>query len=113
MPGSPDWAAIFSPNGTLLGEGDIVLRTNYSKTLTRIAEDGVEAFYSRDSPIAQALVSKVKSEGGILSLDDLENYEIRVARALEGSYRGMKVYTTAAPTSGYATPPSFVESVLD
>lgn len=100
MPSYPDWAAIFAPNGTLLEEGDMIHRTTYAETLTTIANEGVKAFYSRTSPIAQALVQKVQAEGGILTLDDLENYEVRVARALEGTYRGRKVYTTGAPTSG-------------
>lgn len=85
----------------MLGEGDMVRRTNYSRTLTTIADQGVKAFYSHGSPIAQALAAKVQAEGGILTVDDLEKYEVRVARALEGTYRGTKVYTTHAPTSGY------------
>ena len=32
--------------------------------------------------------------------EDLANYEVKVSRALEGSYRGQKIYTTHAPTSG-------------
>lgn len=100
IPGYPDWAAVFAPNGTVLGEGDIIRRTTYAQTLTTIANEGISAFYSRDSPIAQALVAKVQEEGGILTLDDLEEYEVRVARALEGTYHGRKVYTTSAPTSG-------------
>ena len=32
--------------------------------------------------------------------DDLVNYEVKVSRALEGTYRSRKVYTTHAPTSG-------------
>ncbi|KAG8850362.1 hypothetical protein FRB96_000426 [Tulasnella sp. 330] len=102
MPDIPDWAAVFAPNGTLLEEGDMVHRTAYAETLTAIANEGISAFYSRHSPIAQALVAKVQKEGGIMTLDDLEEYEVRVERALEGTYHGRKVYTTSAPTSGPA-----------
>lgn len=35
-----------------------------------------------------------------MTLDDLKNYEANVYRAIEGSYRGRKVWTTGAPTSG-------------
>lgn len=31
---------------------------------------------------------------------DLDNYEVKVQPALEGTYRGRKIYTTHAPTSG-------------
>lgn len=35
-----------------------------------------------------------------MTLQDLADYEVKVQPALEGSYRGRKVYTTHAPTSG-------------
>lgn len=98
---SEDWASIFAPNGTLLKEGDFIQRTTFSRTLTTIAEKGaIDGFYSRDSWVAKAMVEKVQREGGILDFDDLEKYELKIERALEGSYRGKKVYTTGAPTSG-------------
>lgn len=51
-------------------------------------------------PIADALVQKIAATGGILSHIDLERYKVKVTQALEGTYRGRKVYTTHAPTSG-------------
>lgn len=97
---SPDWMDVFGPNGTLLREGDMIHRTNFAVTLETIANLGVDAFYSPGSPIAQAFVNKVRKEGGIMTLEDLDNYQVRVAEALEGTYRGKKIYTTGAPTSG-------------
>jgi gamma-glutamyltranspeptidase / glutathione hydrolase / leukotriene-C4 hydrolase len=35
-----------------------------------------------------------------MSYGDLTNYTVKVQRALEGTYRGRRVYTTHAPTSG-------------
>lgn len=43
---------------------------------------------------------KARLTGGILSKEDLANYTVKVERALEGTYRGKKIYTTHAPTSG-------------
>jgi gamma-glutamyltranspeptidase/glutathione hydrolase/leukotriene-C4 hydrolase len=48
MLGEPDWSAIFAPQGRLLKEGEIIRRTNLSRTLATIAEEGVDAFYSVD-----------------------------------------------------------------
>lgn len=42
----------------------------------------------------------VKSTGGILTHADLESYKVKVEPALVGTYRGRKVYTPHAPTSG-------------
>ncbi|GLB37095.1 putative gamma-glutamyltranspeptidase [Lyophyllum shimeji] len=98
MLNNPDWSAIFAPNGILLREGDVIRRTNLSRTLGLVARDGSSAFYQ--GPIGDSLVRKVRSTGGILSHADLRNYSVKVRPALRGTYRGKKVYTTHAPTSG-------------
>ncbi|KAF8893384.1 gamma-glutamyltranspeptidase [Infundibulicybe gibba] len=95
---NPDWKPIFAPAGNLLKEGEVIRRTNLSRTLTILASEGSRAFYQ--GPIADAIIRKVRSTGGILSHSDLKNYKVKVERALEGSYRGKRVYTTHAPTSG-------------
>ncbi|KAJ6593887.1 gamma-glutamyltranspeptidase [Mycena capillaripes] len=95
---NPDWSAVFAPRGTFLREGDVIKRTNYSRTLATIASQGPDAFYK--GPIADSLIRKVRATGGILSHGDLENYTVRVDHALQGTYRGRKVYTSQAPTSG-------------
>jgi len=93
-----DWSRIFAPNGVLLTEGDTIQRVNLSRTLSLIAERGPNAFYQGE--IADAIIGKIRDEGGIVTHEDLTNYEVKVSRALEGTYRGRKIYTTHAPTSG-------------
>ncbi|KAJ7783168.1 gamma-glutamyltranspeptidase [Mycena metata] len=98
MLGNPDWSAVFAPRGRFLREGDVIRRTNFSRTLATIASEGPDAFYK--GPIADALVRKVRETGGILSHADLENYRVKVEPALKGTYRGRKVYTGHAPGAG-------------
>ena len=98
MLNEPDWSAIFAPSGRLLREGDTIRRENLSRTLYTIAEQGPDAFYK--GPIADAFVAKVQETGGIMTQEDMESYQVKVSRALEGTYRGKKVYTPHAPTSG-------------
>ena len=50
--------------------------------------------------IANSIVRKVQSTGGILSHTDLEDYGVKVQPALEGSYRNRRIMTTHTPTSG-------------
>ncbi|KAN0129765.1 Gamma-glutamyltranspeptidase [Lactarius tabidus] len=95
---NPDWSHIFAPNGVLLEEGDTIQRVNLSRTLSVIAEQGPDAFHRGE--IADAIINKIRAEDGIMTQEDLANYEVKVSRALEGTYRGQKVYTTHAPTSG-------------
>ena len=35
-----------------------------------------------------------------MTQEDLDQYEVKVDRALQGKYRGRTIYTTHAPTSG-------------
>ena len=95
---NPDWAHIFSPNGVLLKEGDIIQNVNLSRTLGLIADRGPDAFYQGETP--DAIITKIRAEGGIMTHEDLINYKVNVTSALEGTYRGLKVYTSHAPTSG-------------
>jgi len=118
MLNNPDWGAIFAPEGRLLKEGEIIRSPNLSRTLSVIAEEGPDAFYkvawliSRcewllineiQGPIADSIVRKVRMTGGILSHKDMETYSVIVEHALKGNYRGKKIYTTHAPTSGPGT----------
>ncbi|KAF7315733.1 Sec7-like domain belongs to guanine nucleotide exchange factors [Mycena indigotica] len=98
MLGNPDWSAIFAPGGKFLRKGDAIQRRNYSRTLATIASEGPDAFYK--GPIADSLVKKVHATGGILSHSDLANYRVKVTHALQGTYRGRKIYTSHAPASG-------------
>ncbi|RDB16957.1 Gamma-glutamyltranspeptidase 1 [Hypsizygus marmoreus] len=98
MLNNPDWSSIFAPKGVFLREGEIIRRTNLARTLEVISKEGADALYK--GPIADSIVRKVRATGGILSHADLEGYSVKVARALEGTYRGRKVYTSHAPTSG-------------
>lgn len=98
MLNNPDWSAVFAPNGVFLKEGEMIRRRNLAQTLRIIADHGADAFYK--GPIAEAIVNKANSTGGILSLADLENYSVKVQRAIEGSYNGRRIMTTDAPTSG-------------
>lgn len=42
---NPDWSSVFAPEGRFLKEGELIQRTNYSRTLTTVAEEGADAFY--------------------------------------------------------------------
>lgn len=93
-----DWRPIFAPEGRMLLEGETIRRTNYSRTLSAIASAGPDVFYK--GPIADSIIRKIQATGGIMTNEDLENYTVKVDRALQGTYHDKKVYTSHAPTSG-------------
>ncbi|KAG9103041.1 hypothetical protein FRC06_000368 [Ceratobasidium sp. 370] len=98
MEQDPDWSAVFAPEGRLLTKGDWVKRENFSYTLSSIATEGPDAFYT--GTIATSIIDKIQQTGGIMTQEDLASYRVVQRPALEGTYRGRRIYTTHAPSSG-------------
>jgi gamma-glutamyltranspeptidase/glutathione hydrolase len=92
------WATDFAPNGTRLRPGDIMTRTRLADTLDTISKQGANAFY--DGTIANSTISALKADGGIMTLEDLKNYSIIIRNPANIEYRGYKVFSTTAPSSG-------------
>nr|CAG8556915.1 14748_t:CDS:10 [Entrophospora candida] len=85
------YSAIYAPNGKLLGEGDLLIRKNYSDTLESIANNGSYVFYN--GYIAESLVNFIGESGGIMTLEDFQIFQ-PITRE--------PVITTGLPTSGPA-----------
>lgn len=94
----PAWAIDFAPEGTLLGLGDTLTRKRYANTLEAISERGSEAFYS--GPIANATVQALQRANGTLTLEDFAAYEVEVREPVTINYRGHKLTSVSAPSSG-------------
>ncbi|OGE52752.1 hypothetical protein PENARI_c009G10880 [Penicillium arizonense] len=95
---NPTWAIDFAPNGTRLGLGDTITRRRYADTLEAIAERGPDAFYT--GSIAETMINALQSENGTMTLDDLSNYTVAIRNISQIDYRGYKVTSTSAPSSG-------------
>jgi len=81
--------------------GDLLVQTVLAKTLKLIAKEGGEAFYSGRT--AADLVMEVNRFGGILSISDLENYQVKWREPVGISYKQYQVYTMGPPSSGGVT----------
>tara|TARA_X000000368_G_scaffold418684_1_gene419398 strand:- start:199 stop:1731 length:1533 start_codon:yes stop_codon:yes gene_type:complete len=84
------------PNG--FSEGDILVQTNLANTLERISQYGKEEFYSGET--AKKISRFFQINGGILSLDDLNQYKLRILKPVCGSYRHYVICSMAPPSSG-------------
>ncbi|CAI7671683.1 unnamed protein product [Penicillium palitans] len=95
---NPTWAIDFAPNGTRLGLGDTITRRRYADTLEAIGQRGADAFYS--GPIAETMINALQRENGTMTLEDLKNYTVAIRDVSQIDYRGYKITSTTAPSSG-------------
>ena len=79
-------------------EGDILVQKNLAKTLERIAQNGKEEFYSGET--AKKIANFFQNNGGILSLEDLKDYNLKIRKPICGSYRLYEICSMAPPSSG-------------
>ena len=94
----PNWALDFAPNGTRLGLGDIITRKRLADTLETIAEHGPDAFYT--GAIAETMINALQKKNGTMTLKDLTDYKAAIRNTSQVDYRGYKVTSTTAPSSG-------------
>ncbi len=79
-------------------EGDIIVQKDLAKTLKRIASNGRDGFY--DGETADLIVSEMKANNGLISHDDLKEYNSVYREPIVGSYRGYTIISMGPPSSG-------------
>ncbi|KAF8708122.1 Gamma-glutamyltranspeptidase Ggt1, partial [Rhizoctonia solani] len=94
----PLWAAVYAPNGKVAVAGQTIRRPTYAKTLQRIANEGVNAFYT--GSIAKNIISTAQNNGGVITLEDLEKYQVVIRKPVQIKYRNYTITSCPAPSSG-------------
>ena len=79
--------------------GEMFTNKMMADAYEKISEDGPDAFYKGD--IAQNIVDSTQARGGILTLDDLTNYEVTIDEPFKFEYRGQKIISAPPPASGH------------
>jgi gamma-glutamyltranspeptidase/glutathione hydrolase len=93
----PETRRIFrKKNGIQYKAGDIFIQTELAETLRRVATQGAAYMYSGEW--ARKFVEIVQREGGKITLNDLNDYQIIWADPLQATYNGDDIYT--APNFG-------------
>ena len=75
-----------------------LIQKDLAKTLKIIAAQGRDGFYKGE--IAQKISDEMKSNGGLISYEDLENYNPVWREPLTSPYRENKIITMGPPSSG-------------
>ena len=78
--------------------GDTLIQKDLAETLKRIRDNGQKGFY--EGKTAQLIVDEMKKGGGIISLEDLKNYQVKSRTALEFKYKGNTIIGMPPPSSG-------------
>jgi len=95
----PASAKIFArPDGGSLSEGDRLVQSDLSATLSSVAAQGPRGFY--EGPVAEKLAKAVTDAGGIMTTDDLKKYQAVVRTPVRGTYRGYDIASMPQPSSG-------------
>jgi gamma-glutamyltranspeptidase/glutathione hydrolase len=93
---------IFLNDGKMFHAGDTLRQPELAATLKRIAKNGAAEFYRGET--AKMLVDDMNRMGGLITLEDLAQYQPKVRQALEANYEydGHKwnVITSPPPSSG-------------
>lgn len=96
---SPASTEIFYQEGGIPYEvGDILVQEDLAQSLKLIAEEGATAFYQGE--IAEAIVTDMEANGGLITKQDLATYQPVIRPTIEGNYRGYKIHSMPPPSSG-------------
>jgi gamma-glutamyltranspeptidase / glutathione hydrolase len=79
-------------------EGDTLKNINLSNTLDKIANNGPKAFY--EGEIAKMIVDEVQESGGIMTVDDLKNYNSVWRDPIKFKYKELEIISMPLPSSG-------------
>ena len=88
-------------DGSVYGIGELLVQRDYAHTLQRIAKLGPDEFYEGET--ADRIAADFQRNDGLLTRQDLANYQADVASPLAGTFRDLDVLTEGVPTVGPVT----------
>ncbi|WP_083944976.1 gamma-glutamyltransferase [Thiomicrospira microaerophila] len=81
-----------------LEAGLVFKQPELAQTLERIAQQGVKDFYQGET--AQLIVKQMQAHQGLISLEDLANYQAVWRQPVTGNWLGYEVVSAPPPSSG-------------
>jgi gamma-glutamyltranspeptidase/glutathione hydrolase len=94
----PESKRIFQKNGTFHAAGDKLAQPELAAVLERIQRLGARDFYEGET--ARKLAGEMAANGGLITLEDLKQYQVAERKPLEGDFRGYRIITAPPPSSG-------------
>lgn len=94
----PDSKRIFLKDGTFYDCNENFQQPELARTLERIAQNGAREIY--EGGTARILASQMEKNGGLITMEDLREYQAVERKPLEGDYKGYHIITSPPPSSG-------------
>ncbi|PYU12035.1 MAG: gamma-glutamyltransferase [Acidobacteria bacterium] len=94
----PESNRIFLKGGAFFDWNENFRQRELARTLERIAHKGAKDFYEGET--ARILAREMEKNGGLITLDDLREYQAVERKPLEGDYKGYHIITSPPPSSG-------------
>ena len=89
----------FKQNAEPYKAGELFSQPELADTLQAISDGGADAFYKGE--IARKIVTQMHAEGGLLTMEDLDNYKVIERHPVRGRYRGeYEIASMPPPSSG-------------
>jgi gamma-glutamyltranspeptidase/glutathione hydrolase len=95
----PESRRIFLRDGKYYKAGELFKQPELARTLKRIAADPDDFYHGA---MARELAASMQKGGGLITVDDLAQYEVKEREAMRGSYRGYDIISAPPPSSGGA-----------
>ncbi|HEX3354526.1 MAG TPA: gamma-glutamyltransferase [Terriglobales bacterium] len=96
----PESRRVFQRDGDFYKAGEIFKQPDLARTLKRIAANPDDFYHGA---LARELAAAMQEGGGLITADDLANYEVKEREAVRGSYRGYEIISAPPPSSGGIT----------
>jgi len=96
-----DARGVYLPNGAAPKIGEIFRNPQLAHAFTLIAELGARAVYS--GPIGEAILRTSRKYGGMMTAEDLREYQSEWVEPISTTYRGWKVYELPPNGQGIGT----------
>ncbi|PJZ55960.1 gamma-glutamyltransferase [Leptospira barantonii] len=90
--------SIFLSGGKIPEIKSLLVQKDLAGSLKLIAETGEKEFYH--GKIANAITTAMKTNGGLVTAQDLSGFKVIEKKTLKTSYRGYTIYTMPPPSSG-------------
>ena len=93
----PESHRIFQRDGDYYQQGDVFKQPELARTLQRIADDPDDFYHGS---LAKELAASVEKGGGLITADDLAQYQVKERQPIHGTYRGYEIISAPPPSSG-------------